>query len=89
MLCTPTLRSLAHATSVAMPRGMLRSFSGAIDHETMNTEVSKFITHHFRHFNGAVLVDAANAYHKHIDDGGKMFLSMAGAMSTAEIGEEA
>ena len=74
---------------MAMPRGMLRSFSGAIDHETMNTEVSKFITHHFRHFNGAVLVDAANAYHKHIDDGGKMFLSMAGAMSTAEIGEEA
>src|SRR5437868_7214860 len=48
--------------------------------------VSSFIKHHFRHFNAASVVDAAEAYRKHLDDGGKMFLAMAGAMSTAEIG---
>lgn len=48
--------------------------------------VSTFIKHHYRHFNAAALVDAAEAYNKHIDQGGKMFLAMAGAMSTAEIG---
>ena len=48
--------------------------------------VSDFITHHYRHFNAASLVDAARAYAAHIDAGGKMFLAMAGAMSTAEIG---
>jgi deoxyhypusine synthase len=48
--------------------------------------ISEFITHHYRHFNAAALVDAAKAFAKHIEDGGKMFLAMAGAMSTAEIG---
>jgi deoxyhypusine synthase len=48
--------------------------------------ISDFITHHYRHFNAAALVDAAKAYVEHIEDGGKMFLAMAGAMSTAEIG---
>jgi len=77
-------------TRVVAPRGNCYSaFTTAVDHETMNREVSKFIAHHYRHFNGAVLVDAANAYHKHIEGGGKMLLSMAGAMSTGEIGENA
>ncbi|MFA7116446.1 MAG: deoxyhypusine synthase family protein [Bacteroidales bacterium] len=49
-------------------------------------EVSKFITHHYRHFNSATLVDAAKAYEAHINKGGKMMLAMAGAMSTAELG---
>jgi deoxyhypusine synthase len=48
--------------------------------------ISEFITHHFRHFNAAALVDAARAYKDHVDNGGRMFLAMAGAMSTAEIG---
>jgi deoxyhypusine synthase len=48
--------------------------------------VSQFIKHHFRHFNAAELVDAAEAYRKHVDGGGEMFLAMAGAMSTAELG---
>ena len=48
--------------------------------------ISDFITHHYRHFNAAALVDAARAYTAHIDGGGKMLLAMAGAMSTAEIG---
>jgi deoxyhypusine synthase len=48
--------------------------------------ISHFITHHFRHFNAASLVDAARAYSAHIDAGGAMFVALAGAMSTAELG---
>ena len=48
--------------------------------------VRDFIERNFRHFNAAVLKDAAAAYREHLAKGGKMFLAMAGAMSTAEIG---
>src|SRR6185436_3820293 len=48
--------------------------------------ISQFIDHHYRHFNAAAMVDAANAYIKHLDDGGIMFVTLAGAMSTAELG---
>ena len=44
--------------------------------------IREFIQHNFRHFNAAVIVDAADAYRRHLDQGGKMFLTMAGAMST-------
>jgi deoxyhypusine synthase len=48
--------------------------------------ISQFIDHHYRHFNGAAMVDAANAYNTHLADGGLMFMTLAGAMSTAELG---
>ena len=48
--------------------------------------IKEFIKHHYRHFNAASLVDAAEGYIKLIDGGGKMFLTMGGAMSTAELG---
>ncbi|RYZ06780.1 MAG: deoxyhypusine synthase [Myxococcales bacterium] len=48
--------------------------------------VRDFITHHYRHFNAAALVDAAKAWEDHLAKGGKMLLTMAGAMSTAEMG---
>ncbi len=48
--------------------------------------VSQFIRHHFRHFNAAALVDAANGYSRHLDEGGSMLVTLAGAMSTAELG---
>ncbi len=48
--------------------------------------ITDFIKHHYRHFNAAALVDAAEAYNKHLADGGKMFVTIAGAMSTAELG---
>ena len=48
--------------------------------------ISDFIKHHYRHFNAAALVDAAEAYKEHLNKGGKMLLAMAGAMSTAELG---
>jgi deoxyhypusine synthase len=48
--------------------------------------IKNFIKKHFRHFNSAVVVDAAEAYRKHVAAGGKMMLTMGGAMSTAELG---
>jgi deoxyhypusine synthase len=48
--------------------------------------VTSFVKHHYRHFNAAALVDAAEAYAQLLSRGGKMFLTMAGAMSTAELG---
>ncbi|RIH78231.1 Deoxyhypusine synthase-like protein [Calidithermus terrae] len=48
--------------------------------------VSQFIKHHFRHFNAAALVDAAEGYKRHLDNGGAMMITLAGAMSTAELG---
>ncbi len=50
------------------------------------TAVRDFVHHHFRHFNAAALVDAADAYVRHLDEGGMMFMTLAGAMSTAELG---
>jgi len=48
--------------------------------------VSQFIKHHFRHFNAAALVDAAEGYKRHLEGGGAMMITLAGAMSTAELG---
>ena len=48
--------------------------------------ISQFIDRHYRHFNAAVLKDAADAYVTHLDRGGKMMITLAGAMSTAELG---
>ena len=48
--------------------------------------VSQFIEKHFLHFNSAALVDAAKAYEKAIDSGQKMMVTLAGAMSTGELG---
>ena len=48
--------------------------------------ISQFLKHHFRHFNSAALIDAAEAYKKHLNDGGYMMATLAGAMSTAELG---
>src|SRR5690606_7498042 len=45
-----------------------------------------FLKHHYRHFNAATLVEAAEAWNAHLEGGGKMLLTMAGAMSTAELG---
>src|ERR1700693_6029091 len=48
--------------------------------------VSQFIRTHFRHFNAATVVDAADGWRRFLDGGGEMFLTLAGAMSTAELG---
>jgi deoxyhypusine synthase len=48
--------------------------------------VGNYIKHHYRHFNSAVVIDAADAYVHHLKSGGKMFVTLGGAMSTAELG---
>ena len=48
--------------------------------------ITSFIKHHYRHFNAAALVDAANGYNALLASGGKMFVTIGGAMSTAELG---
>ena len=48
--------------------------------------VSRFIAQHYRHFNAAALLDAAKGYEAHLKAGGQMLVTLAGAMSTAELG---
>ena len=48
--------------------------------------VSRFLARHYRHFNAAALLDSAKAYEAHLRLGGKMLVTLAGAMSTAELG---
>ncbi len=52
----------------------------------MASPITDFIKHHYRHFNAAALVAAAEDYNKHLASGGKMLVTIAGAMSTAELG---
>jgi deoxyhypusine synthase len=48
--------------------------------------ITEFISHHYRHFNAATLKDAAEGYQQHLKKGGTMLVTVAGAMSTAELG---
>lgn len=50
------------------------------------SDIKDFLEQHFRHFNAFALIEAANAYRRHLEGGGQMLLSLAGAMSTAELG---
>ncbi|MFG0328457.1 MAG: deoxyhypusine synthase family protein [Phycisphaerales bacterium] len=51
-----------------------------------DTPITEFIRHHFRHFNAATVIDAAQGWRDLLDGGGRMLLTLAGAMSTAELG---
>ena len=48
--------------------------------------IRNFVDRNFKHFNAATVRDSALAYEKHLQSGGKMLVSLAGAMSTAELG---
>ncbi|WP_242929314.1 deoxyhypusine synthase family protein [Pontibacter vulgaris] len=48
--------------------------------------VSEFLKKHYKHFNAASVIDAAEGYKTHLNNGGKMMITLAGAMSTAEMG---
>ena len=48
--------------------------------------LSRFLRQHYRHFNAATVIDAADGYSALIDSGGAMMVTLAGAMSTAELG---
>ncbi len=53
----------------------------------MSSPVSNFINNYFLHFNAATLVDAADEYNAQLAQGNKMMITLAGAMSTAEMGK--
>lgn len=49
--------------------------------------IKEFVQEHYKHFNAAALVDAAVGYEKQLELGNKMMITLAGAMSTAELGK--
>jgi deoxyhypusine synthase len=51
-----------------------------------NSPISDFLDQNFLHFNARETVAAARSYKQHLEGGGKMLVSLAGAMSTAELG---
>ena len=48
--------------------------------------IRDFMSTHYLHFNARELVEAAKAYEAHVEEGGKMLVAIAGAMSTGELG---
>lgn len=48
--------------------------------------IGYFLEENFLHYNAGTTVEAARAFANLINRGGKMFISLAGAMSTAELG---
>ncbi len=48
--------------------------------------VREFINEHYRHFNAGTVQRASESLLNMLNSGGKIFLTLAGAMSTAEIG---
>lgn len=49
--------------------------------------ISQFMEQNYLHFNAAAMMDAAKGYETHLLEGGKMMVTLAGAMSTAELGK--
>jgi deoxyhypusine synthase len=52
----------------------------------VNVSIRVFVDDHYRHFNAGTLGRAARSLNRFLEDGGRIFLTLAGAMSTAEIG---
>ncbi len=48
--------------------------------------ISQFMEKHYLHFNAAAMMDAVKAYETYMAEGGKMMITLAGAMSTGELG---
>ena len=53
---------------------------------TPSLPVLDFVLTHYKNFNARATRDALVAYWRHIDGGGQMFWSVAGAMSSAQLG---
>lgn len=48
--------------------------------------IRDFVDEQYRHFNAATLREAASGYRELVEGGGRMVVTLAGAMSTAELG---
>jgi len=53
---------------------------------TYHSYIKQFMDINFKHFNARTMVDASRAYCDQIKSGNLMFLTIAGAMSTGELG---
>lgn len=49
-------------------------------------DISDLVSEHFHHFNAGELSRCANSLKKFLDGGGRLIVTLAGAMSTAQIG---
>lgn len=49
--------------------------------------ITNFMKHHYKHFNAATVIDAAEGWRDLLDGKGQMMVTLAGAMSTAELGK--
>jgi deoxyhypusine synthase len=56
------------------------------DSEVVPVGVRQLLEQHYRHFNAGVLHDAAVSLSEFLDGDGRLLITLAGAMSTAEIG---
>jgi deoxyhypusine synthase len=74
--------SLKQNSDVVASNGRIEERGTDMQPETVN----EFVDRHFQHFNAATLRAAAQAWKELLTGGGRMFLAMAGAMSTAELG---
>lgn len=72
--------------SKATPKQVEKQATQLLSTIKSQSPISDFILRNFKHFNAASLVNAAKGYKKVIDNGGKMCVSLAGAMSTGELG---
>ena len=52
----------------------------------MSTPILEFVLKNYKNFNSRATRDALIAYWTHVDNGGRMFWAMAGAMSSAQLG---
>lgn len=52
----------------------------------MSAPITAFLEKHYKHFNAASVVRAAKGYKAFVESDGKMMVTLAGAMSTAELG---
>ena len=48
--------------------------------------IRTFVDEHYRHFNAGALAATARSLTAFLNDGGRLFVTLAGAMSTAELG---
>ncbi len=74
---TPVIPTKSPAHPRTKPSAGSRASSG----------VRRFLDENFLHFNSREVVAAARGYEAHVDAGGKMLVSLAGAMSTARLGK--
>jgi len=51
------------------------------------SHIKNFMLEHYKHFNAAAMIDAAKGYEEQLQQGNKMMITLAGAMSTAELGK--